>query len=75
MKYKFELSIMIAVFFGLSLAGVASADSVIKTLYVDGAKVGTSTTTQAISFPYPRLTIGSEGNRMVSLQRSCRPDR
>jgi hypothetical protein len=63
MKYKFELSIMIAMLFGLLLTGVASADSVIKTLYVDGAKVGTSTTTQAISFPYPRLTIGSEGNR------------
>jgi hypothetical protein len=59
MKYKVELSIMIVVL----LAGVASADSVIKTLYVDGAKVGTSTTTQAISFPYPRLTIGSEGSR------------
>jgi Concanavalin A-like lectin/glucanases superfamily len=63
MRYKFELSIMIAVVLGLSLAGVASADSVTKTLYVDGANVGTSTTTQAISFPYPRLTIGSEGNR------------
>ncbi len=63
MKYKFELSIMIAVLFGLSLAGVASADSVTKTLYVDGVKVGTSSTTQAISFPYPRLTIGAEGSR------------
>ncbi len=62
MRYKFELSIMIAVVFGLSLAGVASADSVIKTLYVDGVKVGAETTTQAISFPYQRLTIGSEGS-------------
>jgi hypothetical protein len=59
MKYKVELSIMIVVL----LAGVASADSVTKTLYVDGVKMGTSTTTQAISFPYPRLTIGSEGSR------------
>ena len=65
MRYRFELSIMIAVVFGLSLAGVASADSVIKTLYVDGAKVGTSTTNQAISFPYQRLTIGCEGNAWV----------
>ena len=63
MRYKFELSIMIVMLFGLSLAGVASADSVTKTLYVDGVKVGTSTAAQAISFPYPRLTIGSEGNR------------
>lgn len=62
MRYKFELSVMSAVVFGLLLTGVASADSVIKTLYVDGTKVGTSTTTQAISFPYRRLTIGSEGN-------------
>lgn len=63
MRYKFELSIMIAVVFGLSLAGVASADSVIKTLYVDGVKVGTSAASQAISYPYPRLTIGAEGSR------------
>jgi len=64
MKYKFELSVMIAVVFGL-LTGIASADSVTKTLYVDGAKVGTSITTQAISFPYQRLTIGCEGNAWV----------
>ncbi|MGB7582514.1 MAG: LamG-like jellyroll fold domain-containing protein [Sedimentisphaerales bacterium] len=63
MKYKFELSIVIAVIFGLSLTGVASANSVTKTLYVDGVKVGTASTTQAISFPYPRLTIGAEGSR------------
>jgi hypothetical protein len=63
MRYKFELSIMIVMLFGLSLAGVASADSVIKTLYVDGVKVGTSTAAQAISFPYQRLTIGAEGSR------------
>ena len=43
MRYKFELSVMIAVVCGLLLAGVASADSVTKTLYVDGVKVGTST--------------------------------
>jgi Concanavalin A-like lectin/glucanases superfamily len=63
MKYKFELSVMSAFVLGLLLTGVASADSVIKTLYVDGIKVGTSTTTQAISFPYQRLTIGAEGSR------------
>ncbi|MGD0572088.1 MAG: LamG-like jellyroll fold domain-containing protein [Sedimentisphaerales bacterium] len=63
MRYKFELSVMNAVVLGLLLAGVASADSVTKTLYVDGVKVGTSTTTQAISYPYPRLTIGAEGSR------------
>ncbi len=68
MRYKFELSIMIAVLFGLSLAGVASADSVVKTLYVDGQKIGTSTSTQAISFPYQRLTIGSEGNAWYRYQ-------
>jgi len=63
MRYKVELSIMIVMLFGLSLAGVASADSVTKTLYVDGVRMGTSTATQAISFPYQRLTIGSEGSR------------
>jgi len=63
MRYRFELSIMIVMLFGLSLAGVASADSVTKTLYIDGNKVGASTTASAISFPYPRLTIGAEGNR------------
>lgn len=68
MRYKFELSIMIAVVFGLSLAGVASADSVLKMLYVDGVKVGSATTTQAISFPYQRLTIGSEGNAWYRYQ-------
>jgi len=65
MKYKLELSVMIVMLLGLSLAGVASADSVTKTLYVDGTKVGTSTSTQAISFPYQRLTIGCEGNAWV----------
>jgi len=54
---------MIVMLFGLSLAGVASADSTTKTLYVDGVKVGTSTVAEAISFPYQRLTIGSEGSR------------
>ncbi len=63
MRYKFELSIMIVMLFGLSLAGVASADSVTKTLYVDGVKVGTSAAAQAISFPFERLTIGAEGSR------------
>ena len=63
MKYKFELSIMISAFLVLSLAGIASADSVMKTLYVDGNRMGEATAAQAISFPYPRLTIGSEGNR------------
>jgi hypothetical protein len=65
MRYRFELSIMIVMLFGLSLAGVASADSVTKTLYVDGARVGTSTATQPISYPYQRLTIGCEGNAWV----------
>ena len=68
MKYKLELSVMIVMLLGLSLAGVASADSVTKTLYVDGQKVGTSTTTQAISFPYQRLTIGAEGNAWYRYQ-------
>ena len=63
MRYRFELSIMIVMLFGLSLAGVASADSVMKTLYIDGNQVGVSTTASAVSFPYPRLTIGAEGNR------------
>ena len=62
MRYKFELSI-VTVLFCLSLAPVASADNVVKTLYVDGNEVGSSAADKALSFPYPRLTIGSEGNR------------
>ncbi len=54
---------MTAIVCGLLLAGVASANSVTKTLYVDGAKVGTSTSNQSLSYPYPRLTIGAEGSR------------
>lgn len=63
MRYKFELSVMTVIVCGLLPAGVASANSVTKTLYVDGVKVGTSTANQALSYPYPRLTIGAEGSR------------
>ncbi len=63
MKYNVELSVVIAMLFGLMLTGVASADSVTKTLYVDGVKVGSVTAAQALSYPYPRLTIGAEGSR------------
>ena len=62
MKYKFELVLILAIMC-LSLTGIASADSVKKTLYVDGNKVGESTSMKALSYPYPRLTVGSEGNR------------
>jgi hypothetical protein len=62
MKYKVKLSVKIMMFSCLLLAGVASANSVTKTLYVDGVRVGASGSTDALGFPYPRLTIGSEGN-------------
>jgi hypothetical protein len=61
MKYKFESSIMIAAFLVLSAAGIASADSVIKTLYVDGVKVGQASANQALSYPFQRLVLGAEG--------------
>ncbi len=41
MKYKFEISVLTLTIVCLSLAGIASADSVRKTLYVDGNKVDT----------------------------------
>jgi hypothetical protein len=63
MKYKVELSIMFAVLLTLSMAGIASANSVTKTLYVDGVKVGSATAAQSLIYPYPRLTIGAEGSR------------
>jgi len=63
MRYKHELAVTIAVLFVLSLAGVASADSITKTLYVDGVKIGNSTAPQPLTFPYQRLTIGAEGSR------------
>lgn len=64
MKYNVKLSVKIMLFSCLLLANVASAaDSVTKTLYVDGQPVGTSTVNAALSYPYPRLTIGAEGSR------------
>lgn len=46
----------------LLLASAASANSVTKTLYVDGVQVGASGGLDALSFPFERLTIGAEGN-------------
>ncbi len=62
MKYKVKLSIKIILFCCLLMAGAASANSVTKTLYIDGVEIGASGGLDALSFPFQRLTIGAEGN-------------
>ncbi len=63
MKYKFELLMTASVLFCLSLTTVAPADSCVKTLYIDGAYIDYADVNQALSWPYERITIGSEANR------------
>jgi hypothetical protein len=67
MKKRFRLLIiMISALLCLSLAQSAPAtttQAVVKTLYVDGAKIGQGIATDYLSFPYNRLTIAAEGSR------------
>lgn len=64
MKYRFSLLIMASAVFCLSLAGVASADSVVKTLYIDGNEIGSVTADDALSFDHWNyLTIACEGSQ------------
>lgn len=63
MKYKLELLIMVSMLLCLSLTTVASADSCAKTLYIDGAYIDYADVNQGLSWPYERITIGSEANR------------
>ncbi|MCJ7729608.1 MAG: LamG domain-containing protein, partial [Sedimentisphaerales bacterium] len=62
MRYKVELTIMTLGLICLSLAGVASAGGVVKTVYVDGNVLGVGTGPEPLSSPYTRLTIGAEGS-------------
>jgi hypothetical protein len=43
-------------------APATTTQAVVKTLYVDGAKIGQGIAADQLSFPYNRLTIGAEGN-------------
>jgi len=62
MKHKFEFTVILTAI--LSLATVTSADSVLKTLYIDGVFVGdANTTTGALSNPSDNIVIGAEGSR------------
>lgn len=63
MKYRCRLLIMTSAVICLSLASIASADSCIKTLYIDGAYVEQAEPNSGLSWSYDRITIGSEGNR------------
>jgi hypothetical protein len=63
MKYKVKMLIMVSVLMSLLAAQVATADIVLKSLYIDGTKVGSTVVPAGMSFPFIRLTIGSEGNR------------
>ncbi len=62
MKYKCELSIKIVLLCCLLQAGIASADSTIKTVYVDGVSLGQGVGPLLLSYPFTRLTIGAEGS-------------
>jgi hypothetical protein len=64
MKCGFKLVIIIAAAICLSLSTLAPANSVLKTLYIDGVQVDQVNDVGAgLSFSYPRLTIGAQGNR------------
>ncbi len=62
MKYKKIISLIITLVFYLTIARIAKANAVIKTLYVDGAKVGERIGPQELSHIFNRLTIGCEGS-------------
>jgi hypothetical protein len=62
MRYKVELTIMTLGLICLSLAGVATAGGVVKTVYVDGNQIGMGVGPEPLSAPYTRLTIGAEGS-------------
>lgn len=64
MKYrKIGLLIMISAFC-LVMAQIAGANAVLKTVYVDGAKVGNEATgPQELSYLFNHLTIGCEGSK------------
>jgi hypothetical protein len=58
MKYQWKLLLILA----LLTSGMAAADSVVKTLYIDGVKIGEATVPAALSYSYDHLTIGAEGS-------------
>jgi hypothetical protein len=57
MKYQVQLLLISA----LLLSGMAAADSVVKTLYVDGVYIGEATVPAALVWPYDQIIIGAEG--------------
>jgi hypothetical protein len=71
MRYRLKLLLGASAFICSLLAQVASAYyqyqgpifNVVKTLYVDGNEVAARIASERLSYPYPRLTIGAEGNR------------
>lgn len=62
MRYKVGLTIVTLGLICLSMAGVATAGGVVKTLYVDGNQIGKGIGPAPLSAPYSRLTIGAEGS-------------
>lgn len=63
MKYRVKILIMVSVLMSLLCAQGTNADIVVKSLYIDGAKVDEVIVPKGLSFEYLRLTIGAEGNR------------
>jgi len=64
MRYRLKLLIAASALLCLSAAAQAvSYGSVTKTLYIDGALAGQATASQALSYPFNRLTIAAEGSR------------
>ena len=62
MEYKLRLIIIGVALFCLSLAGVAPASNVIKTVYFDGQFVAeVNQTNQMLLWPNPYITVGSDG--------------
>jgi hypothetical protein len=61
MKKRLKSLIMVSALLCLSLAAVASADSCTKTLYLDGAYVGSATDGNGLMFLNRHLKLGVEG--------------
>lgn len=61
MKTHYRIPIIVVTLLGL-LSAAASADSVVKTLYIDGVQAGQATAEAALTWPYNHIIIGAEGN-------------
>lgn len=62
MKSKYYLRILILALFCMALTGLAGADSVVKTVYINGSYFDEATADAALSYAYNYIILGAEGN-------------